>query len=200
MKSFMKKMLAVLLAVSLLMPMNVFAAVSSPSKNSAERFEATIKSRTYNGKYQKAVLRIKTASGRVLTEGKHFKVVSKKTSFKNAGKYIITIKGIGKFTGTKKIAYRIKKADQKIAVTGAKTSLKASALRKRSQTFRLKTEVKGGAKVTYKASSKRIKINQSTGKVVLKRGMKKGRYKIVVSTDATKNYEAGKKTIYIRVK
>lgn len=200
MKNIMKKMLVVLLAISMLLPVNVFAATSSPAKNSAQRFTGKVYSRTYTGDYQKAVLRIKNRKGTVLTEGKHFKVVGRK-SFKNAGKHTVTIQGIGRYTGKKTFTYTIKKADQKVTVTTKRknNTVKYSAAKKKTQKISLNVKRSENAKVTYKTFNKNVKVT-SSGVVVLKKGIKKGNYKIVVNTEATDNYNAGRKVIYIHVK
>ena len=83
-----------------------------------------------------------------------------------------------------------------------KKSYKASSLKKKATTFTLKT--KGVGTKTFKASvpsklKKYISVSKK-GKVTLKKGAKKGTYKIVVKCAGSKNYKSGSKTITIKVK
>ena len=53
--------------------------------------------------------------------------------------------------------------------------------------------------MTYKSSSKKVTVT-SKGKVTVKKGTKKGTYKITVIAAKTANYKSVKKTITIKVK
>ena len=90
-------------------------------------------------------------------------------------------------------------------LTPVTKKLKASKLKKKKQTFKLKATVNGQGKVTFKkvSGNKKIKISKA-GKVTVKKGLKKGTYKVKVkvSIAATGNYTAAEttKTIKIKVK
>lgn len=200
---FLKKLMVVLLTVIMILPLTAHAAgTDSPAKRDLANATITTKTLTYNGKTQKATLTVKIGD-QTLTEGTHFTVVGDRTK-KNAGTYTLKIKGIGKYTGTQTVTFTVKKAAQKVKVTGTSIksgvkTYKASSLKKSSKTFRLKVTRKANAKVTYSAPSRKITVSK-TGKVTVKKGTKKGTYKVYVKTKATKNYKASTKIIKIRVK
>ena len=83
-----------------------------------------------------------------------------------------------------------------------------SKLEKKSQSFNIGAVVNNGGahgKVSYKVSKypkggkKYIKVS-SKGKVTLKKGAKKGTYKITVTAAGTEYFAEAKKTITIKVK
>ncbi|MBR0397322.1 MAG: hypothetical protein IJI10_03540 [Eubacterium sp.] len=90
-------------------------------------------------------------------------------------------------------------------LTPATKKLKASKLKKKKQTFKLKAKINGKGKVTFKkvSGNKKITISKA-GRVTVKKGLKKGTYKVKVkvSIAATGNYKAASatKTIKIKVK
>ena len=66
----------------------------------------------------------------------------------------------------------------------------------------LKAKTSGNGKLTYKVTkgkSKYITVSK-TGKVTLKKGCKKGTYKITITASATEKYKAATKVISIKVK
>lgn len=68
--------------------------------------------------------------------------------------------------------------------------------KKATQSTRLKVTKKAG-KTTYKSNYSKIKVKN--GKIYVKKGAKKGTYKITVTVKDT-NYKTVKKTIKVRVK
>lgn len=117
--------------------------------------------------------------------------------------------GIKRFTCTKchaareEMTEKLKLKTQSIQVSSkaSKTvTYKSSALKKKSASFNISAKAKG--KVTYKitkGSAKNIKVS-AKGKVTLKKGCKKGTYKIKVTAQATSVYQKAAKTIVIKVK
>lgn len=118
--------------------------------------------------------------------------------------------GIKRFTCTKchaatrdemiqKLA--LKKQAIRVSSKASKTvTYKSSALKKKSASFNISAKAKG--KVSYKVtkgSAKNIKVS-TKGKVTLKKGCKKGTYKISVTARATSVYQKATKTIVIKVK
>ena len=196
MKIFKRAMAMFLVLVMLVPVMTVFAENNSPQKISLKGAKATAKSVTYNGRKQKAEVTV-TLDGKTLTEGEDY-VLAKDASKKKAGKYTITINGVGKYSGTLKTTYTIKKAKPTISVTG-KTTVKASVLKKKAVSFKWKTKVQEKAKVSYVSFNKNIKVT-AKGKVTLKKGLKKGDYKIKITTAATNNYKKAVKKVTIKVK
>ena len=181
-----KRIAAVLLAVMLMAPAAVNAAAPSVTKTSIKnkKANATV---TYN-------------NGKKLVVGKDCVIVGKKK--KNAGKYILTVKGIGNYSGETEVVFTIKKAKQVIKTSVDQKAYKASALKKSKKKFALKPKAVS-KKFTYtvkgKKAKKYISVNKK-GKVTIKKGIKKGIYKVVIKTKATKNHKAGKKTVRIIIK
>ncbi len=157
---------------------------------------------TYNAARQTASIVVTAANGTKLKEGVDY-VLEGQTA-KAAGTHKAMIAGIGNYAGTTSVNYKIAKASQKLTAKVKKTgtkkyTVKASKLKKNSRTFKLAVSRKGNMKVRYSCKSSKIKVNKN-GKVTLKKGLKKGTYKIKVTTGATKNYKANKNPKYITVK
>lgn len=51
-------------------------------------------------------------------------------------------------------------------------------------------------KVMYKSNNKKISVN-SKGKVTVKKGIKKGTYKILLTVKGNSNYQSGRKMVKI---
>ena len=207
----MKKIVTVIMAVLMMMSVvtGASAAANSPSKPSkpivVKQSNVSIKSLTYNGKTQnlnkKVTIKVKTNYGNVtLREGKDYKLVY--TKAKNAGTYKVTVVGINSYKNFKLTkTYKINKANNKITMRATKKTVKYS--KKKDTTVTVKAS--GQGKKTYSTAStskklrKYISVN-SKGKVTLKKGAKKGTYKVTVKYYGNRNYKAGTKTITIRVK
>ena len=108
-------------------------------------------------------------------------------------------------TKTETIPKLPKKANT-LTVKVKKPTVKYLKLNKKNQTIALKnwaTVTKAQGKVTYKKSSGNKKITVSkTGKITIKKGLKKGTYKINVTVTATGNatYKSGSKTVTVKIK
>lgn len=199
----MKKAIAVLLAVMLMIPaMAANAATASPAKKSIAKVDyMKAVTKVYNKKNQKPKLTVKIGKN-TLKEGRDYVIVEQK--WVNAGKYVVKIKGIGAFRGTKRTYYTIKQASQKLTTKKIK-SFKANALKKKSHTFTLGARTSGTGKLTYstagtrKSLRKYIKITKN-GTITFKKGTKKGSYKVTIYAKANKNYKAAKKTVVFKVK
>ena len=91
------------------------------------------------------------------------------------------------------IDWKIDKAENIISVNGKTATVKYKKLKKKAQklavTKVIKFTKKGQGKLTYiKASgNKKITISKTTGKVTVKKGLKKGTYKIKVNAKAAGN-------------
>ena len=196
-----KRIAAVLLAVMLMAPAAVHAAAPSVKQININKKKATA-TVTYNKKKQLPT--VITVNGQKLVVGKDCIILKKKKSAKkNAGTYKITIKGIGNYYGTTTVTYKIKKAKQKIKTSTKAKTYQASTIKKKGKKFNLKTKAIR-KKVTYKVRGKKsakkyIKVSKK-GKVTIKKGIKKGTYKIVIKAKATKNYKRGKKVVKITIK
>ena len=103
-----------------------------------------------------------------------------------------------------------KKATKKantLTVKGKTITLKAKDLKKKNKTFALKKGLavsKAQGTVTYAKTkgNKKITINKKTGKITVKKGLKKGTYKVKIKVSAAgnKKYKAGSKTVTVTVK
>ena len=132
---------------------------------------------------------------KTLKEGVDYKVSN--TSHKAAGKHVVKVTGLGKYAGqTWKGTYTIKQAKQTVKVSRSSYTVKASKVKKATQSTRLKVTKKAG-KTTYKSNYSKIKVKN--GKIYVKKGAKKGTYKITVTVKDA-NYKTVTKTIKVRVK
>ena len=124
----------------------------------------------------------------------------------DVGTATATAKGIGNFKGTVQAAFKITKAPQPMTVTTKIVNLKYSVL-KRTQV------VVGGAKVFVirnnqgkvsflkLSGSSHAVVNTKNGDLLVKKGTKKGTYKIKVRVTAkgNKNYKAGSRTVTVTI-
>ena len=98
------------------------------------------------------------------------------------------------------------KKAQTLKVTAKKKTVKASKLKKKALAFKLITVKGAKGKVTYakvaKGSSKKLSVNKKTGKITVKKGTKKGTYKlkVKVTAAATAKYKKATKTVTVTVK
>ena len=192
----MKKVAAVLLAVMLMAPAAVNAAAPSATKATIAGQKAAV-STVYTGKAQLPAT--VTINGKTLIAGQDFVYVNAAAKT-DAGTYTVSIKGIGAFEGTATVTYTVNKAAAATKTTkvAAKKAYKASSLKKKVKKFSVKV---AGATYTVKGkkAKKYIKVSKK-GKVTVKKGIKKGTYKIVIKVKATKNTKAGKKVVKIVIK
>lgn len=199
----LKKLMVVLLTVIMIMPLTAYAAPTSPSKTSLKKATATAQSVVYNGKKQTAQITV-TLNGKTLEYGKDF-VVDGSRKRKNAGTYSLKIKGIGKYTGTKTVKFTVKKADRNVQLTysgkpfrnGAK-NYRVSTLETKTRSFTINVIKKGTVGVTFTSSSDALKVTKN-GKVTVKIGTKAGLYNVYVNIKETKNYNAFKQVVKVRV-
>lgn len=117
--------------------------------------------------------------------------------------YWDTLKKISNDTGdTEKPA--VKQKNPTIRTKVSSKTFTVSLLKKKSQSFTLGASVNSKGKLSYKktSGSSGISVNSKTGKITVKKGMKKGNYKIKVQIKAAAkgNYKAGTKTVTIIVK
>lgn len=140
----LSKLLAVLCAIALILPMNVQAAVNSGAKKDISACKVTASNVTYNGKAQTAKIVVKDGT-KTLVAGKDYKVSG--ATQKWAKKYTAKVTGIGAYQGTKTVSFWVsKKSISKLSVKVA-TSLKYNG-----KTQTVSTAVKDG-KTTLKAGT-----------------------------------------------
>ena len=148
----------------------------------------TIGAKASNGgklSYKSSSSKVKVSSAGKVTVPKKF-----------AGKVKITIK-TGKVSKT--VTLTVKKAANPLKVLTKNQKIKASAVKKKAKTFRIKV-TKAQGKVSYKSSnSKYVKVS-GKGKVTVKKGCPKGTYKITVTAKGKGIYNKKSKTLTVRVK
>ena len=123
----------------------------------------------------------------------------------SADKKTMTLSGFIKDVTVKSNA-TVKKAKQPMTVKAKTVKIKYKNLKKKKLTFKALTVKKAQGTVTFvkvkKGSSAKLSINKKTGKITIKKGTKKGTYKIKVKITAkgNANYLSGSKTITVEVK
>lgn len=168
------------------------------------------KAATFNGKAQEPAVTVKL-DGETL-DAKSYDVAYQDNI--DAGKGKITVTGKNGYFGSAQGTFVINKAAQTIGkVTPLAKTFKAKKKTKKlakNKKFQLKAKATGDAKVKVsftkanKVGGKKIIVSK-TGKVTVKKGLKKGTYKIKVkvSKAGNKNYNAAKtvmKTVKIKIK
>ncbi len=166
---------------------------------------------TYNGKVQKPSIKTN------LKAGTDYTVEWDNPSSKNVDTYGVTIDGKGNYGGSFWGVYQINKASNPMKLKGKTAKVKRSKVRKKAQKVKrskVVTVSKAKGKKTYKLVSakkgkksfkKKFKINAKTGNVTVKKGLKKGTYKVKIKVKAAgnANYKASawkKVTFRIKVK
>ena len=132
----------------------------------------------YNGKVQKPTIDV--FDGLVLEEGVDYIAKWSNPASRNAGRYSITITGIGKCGGTVEADYQILKEYNPLWINAKTAIVKYSKLKKKAQILKVTKVIsfleKGKGQMTYtkKSGNKKIKIAKKTGKVTVGKGLKKG--------------------------
>lgn len=155
----------------------------------------------YNGKVQKPSVTVKDAKNGSLKLNTDYTVIYSGGQ-KNAGTYKVVVKGKGNYDFTKTLTYKITKATATVKISTSSKTVKYRKVKKKKQTFNLSASASSKGKLTYKKTSGNNKITVSkTGKVTVKKGLKKGTYKvkIKVSAAAVTNYNAASATKTIKV-
>lgn len=181
----LKKLLAIVVCVAMMVPTLAFAAETAAVSPSKQMGNATVTTGkyTYTGGFQKAALKVTTkdASGKTieLTEGKDY-VIKGTLTHAAAGTYKAIVQGIGKYSGTQTVNYTI-----------APKAVNSTA----------------GSKRTYTGKAQTAVIKVADGRKVLKEGtdytvrgtrthVAAGTYKVVVTGKG--NY-SGSKVVYYTI-
>ena len=160
-----------------------------------------------------------TLNGEQLEQGKDFTVSYSDNV--NAGTAKVTVTGTGGFIGSKEVTFAIEKASQDVVcASAAKTkTFKAAKKGKFKKKLKKNTSISAAAmkklfgitangslsfaKASVTGKAKKFVNISSAGKVIIKKGLKKGTYalKIKVSAAATANYKAASsKTVTLKIK
>lgn len=197
--------LALILAVS---AATVNAAASeSVTKKAIAKDSVKVSGWTYNGKSKAPSIKV-TVDGKTLKAGTDYKITGTKKA-KNAGTYKVTIKGIGKFSGTQTLTYKVKKA--KVVIKANKKSSVSIKTRNKQNNLTLSTNKKfaKASKIKIVArkklkNGKWSKVKQTNifkvknGKLICRKNIYGYKYKVTLKI-STKNY-SGKNTITIKAK
>ena len=178
-----------------------------PSLNSIENADVVLSKRffTYDGNvHTPSILKI---NGQALTEGTDYTLTWSNGVSKKAGTYTITIKGIGNYTGKTKASYTIERADNPMSVRAKRITLKRKKLRKhsvqlkRSKALKI-SHAKGRVSFDKVSGDRHIRIKKKTGKITVKKGIKKGTYivKMKVIASGTVNYEPLDEVISLKIR
>lgn len=153
-------------------------------------------------KSQSWTIGAKASNGAKLT----YKSNNAKVKVSSSGKVTVP----KKFVGTVKITIKTRKTSKVVTLTVKKASnplkvrtknqkIKASAVKKKAKTFTVKV-TKAQGKVSYKSSKPKYVTVSAKGKVTIKKGTPKGKYKITVTAKGKGIYNKKSKTITITVK
>ena len=155
------------------------------------------------GAKAKTTLTYKSSNTKIATVDRKGKV-----TIKAAGTVKITINA--KATGTYKAAtakvltIKIAKKAPTIKTKIGTKNLSYNTLKKRAQVFTLGTSVNSKGTLTYKklSGSSAVSVNSKTGKLTVKKGLKKGTYrvKVQIKSAAKGNYTAGSITVTVTVR
>ena len=163
---------------------------------------------TYSGKVQKPAVDSVKAGNLDLTSSDRSVSYSKGKSA-DAGKYTLTVKGKGNFCGSKTVQYSIDKAENTLSARGRAVTVKYKKLKKKAQTVmaidvkhpqgKVSYQLTGVRKAKYK---KYFKVNPSTGKITIRKKLKKGSYaiRVQVSAEGNSNYAAGTEEVTVNIK
>lgn len=155
------------------------------------------------GAKAKTTLTYKSSNTKIATVDRKGKV-----TIKAAGTVKITINA--KATSTYKAAtakvltIKIAKKAPTIKTKIGTKNLSYNALKKKAQVFTLGTSVNSKGTLTYKklSGSSAVSVNSKTGKLTVKKGLRKGTYrvKVQIKSAAKGNYTAGSRTVTVTVR
>ncbi len=157
----------------------------------------------YNGKAKEATVVVMDEAGESLTEGRDYQITYEDNVA--PGLAYVYIDFMGNYDGHFSDSFEIVKGDNPLAIKGKTYSIRYSTLKKKTQVLAAgkiySVTRKGAGKMSYalysaKKGAKSFKryfaVNKTTGKLTVKKGLKKGTYKVVVKAKAAgnSNYKA----------
>lgn len=154
------------------------------------------------GAKAKTAMTYKSSNTKVATVDRKGKVTIKAAG---TAKITIAAKATSSYKAvTKTLTVKVAKAAPVLKTKITSKNVSYSALRKKAQVFTLGASVSSKGTLTYAktAGSSAFTVNKTNGKITVKKGLKKGTYKIKVkiSAKATANYNAGTKTVLVTVR
>lgn len=190
-------LIAVTLIVALAVPSCAFAATETGTTTDPVGIDSPVggggivvassTGKVYNGK-------LPCFYAYYLEDGKTVQAIKVTGTSADAGTYNLPVGDTGKT-----VTYTISKASGNTVKTTSSKSYSYKKLKKRSYSFNIgATASKSGSVKSYKSSSKYVSVSKS-GKVTVKKGARKGTYKVAV-TVTNKNYKTVVKYITVRVR
>ena len=176
--------------------------------NSLAKAKVTVANATYTGKAITPKPTVKLGSATLAKDADYTVSYLNNTA---VGTAVVVVKGKDGFVDSNFATFTIGKASQSIAAKGATKTLKATAKTgklSKNATLDLKKLAKVSAKtaVKYRKANKaggaKISVNASSGKMTVKKGLKKGTYNVKVKLTAAANasYKAASaKTVTVKV-
>ena len=159
------------------------------------------KSYQYTGKAIKPKVTVKDRTGKVLKNGVDYTVEYSNNTKIGKGKARVQFQG--SYGGAKGLYYKITKKTNTMKVKTAKKTVKFNTVKKKSVKVAPITVKKAVGTKTFKKLSgdKKITVNKKNGKFTVKKGIKKGTYKIKVKVSAKGNstYKAASKTVTVKI-
>ena len=158
----------------------------------------------FRGKDQKPTVTKVLLNGKLLKSGTDYTVSFPDVS-KSVKTYIVKIIGKGLYKGTVEAKYAIVKAKNPMSVITTARTLKYASVKKKSQVITEAISVskaKGKVSFTKTSGSGNLSVNKTTGYITVKKGTRKGTYKISVNVKAggNANYKSIEKNVNVSVK
>lgn len=170
---------------------------------------APLPSRTYTGRANKQDFSMIRLGEVVFFEGKDYTVSYKNNT--NAGTASVILTGKGRIVGSVTKTFKINKAANLMTVQNKTVKVKESKLKKKKQVIKCsesmgictavgKLQFKL-AKVNKKKFKKYFKVNANNGKITIKKGLKKGTYKLKINVTAAgnANYQAATRQVTVTI-
>ena len=178
---------------------------ADPQVSLAAASVTDISSKTYTGEALTQEPTVKV-NGTLLTAGQDY-TISYENNI-NAGTASMVISGTGVYRDSVEATFSIGKAANPLTVKGKTAKLKYKKVKKKKRSLAaarvISFTAKGQGAVTYTKASgnKKIKINKKTGKVTVKKRLRKGTYKVKVRVNAAgnENYKAASRTVTFKIK
>lgn len=163
-----------------------------------------VKAKTYKGKALTQSPTVKL-NGVNLIKGTDYTLSYKNN--KKVGTATMTITGMGKYTGTKNVTFKINKAAQPMKATAVAKTVKISKLKSKKQTVKNAITIKNNkGAVSYakvkSGSSDKLSISNK-GVITVKKGSYKKttlKIKVKVTAKGDSNYKSGSKTVTVSIK
>lgn len=188
--------------------------IARPTPTPAEKKSQTVKAAhtSYSKKYgdkafslgakASTALSYKTSNSKVATVNKYGKVTIKGVG---TAKITVTAKETDTYRkAVKTITVKVVKGTPTVTAKVTSKTLKYTSVKKSTQSFSLGAAVNSKGTLSYKKTygTSAITVNSKTGKIYVKKGLKKGTYRVKIQIKAAARgyYNAGSKTVTVTVK